>query len=99
MMSLWQRAGRVARAGREGAIVLIPGDSPLDAYYARHPQELFNRNNETLALNLANERVACQHYACAVHETARGESALECSILGSTIQKIQELRDEGKLSI
>lgn len=98
MMSLWQRAGRVARAGREGAIVLIPGDSPLDAYYARHPQELFNRNNETLALNLANERVACQHYACAVHETANGESGLECSILGSTIQKIQELRDEGKLS-
>ncbi len=98
MMSLWQRAGRVARAGREGAIVLIPGDSPLDAHYARHPQELFNRNNEALALNLANERVAFQHYACAVHETARGESALECSILGSTIQKIQELRDEGKLT-
>jgi DEAD/DEAH box helicase domain-containing protein len=98
MMSLWQRAGRVARAGREGAIVLIPGDSPLDAHYARHPQELFNRNNETLALNLANERVACQHYACAVHETASGDSALECSILGSTIQKIQELRDDGKLS-
>ncbi|MDZ4847870.1 MAG: DEAD/DEAH box helicase [Pirellulaceae bacterium] len=98
MMSLWQRAGRVARAGREGGIILIPGDSPLDAYYARHPQELFNRNNESLALNLANERVACQHYACAVHETTRGESALECEILGSTIKKIQELRDEGKLS-
>jgi len=98
MMSLWQRAGRVARAGREGAIILVPGDSPLDAHYSRHPNELFNRNNEALALNLANERVACQHYACAVHETARGESALECSILGSTIQKIQELRDEGKLS-
>ncbi len=98
MMSLWQRAGRVARAGREGGIILIPGDSPLDAHFARHPQELFNRNNEALALNLANERVACQHYACAVNETARGESALDCSILGSTIQTIQELRDAGKLS-
>lgn len=98
MMSMWQRAGRVARAGREGAIILIPGDSPLDAHFARHPQELFNRNNEALALNLANERVACQHYACAVHETVRGESALNCDILGPTIQTIQELRDEGKLS-
>jgi len=98
MMSLWQRAGRVARAGREGGIILIPGNSPLDAHFARHPKELFNRNNESLALNLANERVACQHYACAVNETVRGESALDCSILGSTIQTIQELRDAGKLT-
>jgi DEAD/DEAH box helicase domain-containing protein len=98
MMSLWQRAGRVARGGREGAIILIPGDSPLDAYYARRPQELFNRENETLALNLANERVACQHYACAVEETGRGEGALALPILGSTIRTIQDLRDAGKLT-
>jgi DEAD/DEAH box helicase domain-containing protein len=98
MMSLWQRAGRVARAGREGAILLIPGDSPIDAYYARNPQVLFERRNETLALNLANERVACQHYACAMAESPQGESSLDLEILGPTAATIQQLRDEGKLN-
>lgn len=97
MMSLWQRAGRVARAGREGAIILIPGESPIDTYYAQRPEELFNRRNEVLALNLANERVSCQHYACAVQETGRGEAALEVDILGEQVETIQRLRDEGKL--
>lgn len=98
MMSLWQRAGRVARAGREGAIILIPGDSPLDAYFAVRPNELFSRDNESLALNLTNARVACQHYACAVAETGTGESGLALSVLGRTVQNIQNLRDAGKLS-
>jgi DEAD/DEAH box helicase domain-containing protein len=98
MMSLWQRAGRVARAGREGAIVLVPGETPIDAYYARHPQMLFERQNETLALNLANERVACQHYACAMAEAPQGESSLHLDILGETAASIRQLREEGKLN-
>jgi DEAD/DEAH box helicase domain-containing protein len=97
MMSLWQRAGRVARAGREGAIILVPGESPIDTYYAKRPNELFTRQNEVLALNLSNERVSCQHYACGVHETGKGEAGLDLEILGEQIAKIQRFRDEGKL--
>jgi DEAD/DEAH box helicase domain-containing protein len=98
MMSLWQRAGRVARAGREGAILLVPGETPIDAYYARNPQSLFDRQNETLALNLANERVACQHYACAMAESPQGETSLALDIMGTTATKIQQLRNDGKLN-
>lgn len=98
MMSLWQRAGRVARAGREGAIILIPGNTPLDAYYTRHPDELFERRNETLALNLGNVRVACQHYACAVAENPAGESELAIDILGETTGIIRQLRQSGKIN-
>lgn len=97
MMSLWQRAGRVARGGREGAIILIPGDSPLETYYAKRPDELFSRQHETLALNLSNQRVSCQHYACAVAENGRGEAGLMLEVLGEQIQRIQELRDAGEL--
>ena len=98
MMSLWQRAGRVARAGREGAILLVPGDSPIDAYYAKNPNVLFDRRNETLALNLANERVACQHYACAMAEAPQGEASMDLGVMGPTATKIQQLRSEGKLN-
>ena len=65
MMSLWQRAGRVARAGKEGAIIVIPADTPIDSYYAAHPKELFAKENEPLALSLTNRRVVHCHYACA----------------------------------
>ena len=97
MMSLWQRAGRVARAGREGAIVLVPGESPLETYYSKRPEALFERECETLALNLTNQRVSCQHYTCAVHECGKGEDGLDFDVLGEQIQKIQALRDDGKL--
>ncbi|WP_164104423.1 DEAD/DEAH box helicase [Candidatus Laterigemmans baculatus] len=97
MMSLWQRAGRVARAGREGAIVLIPGDSPIDTYYARHPDELFARDNEPIAINVENERLVRHHYACAIQELGGDEKLVEAELLGPTAVQIRQLRDEGKL--
>ncbi len=41
MMSLWQRAGRAGRAGKQGAVILIPGQTPIDAYHAANPERLF----------------------------------------------------------
>ncbi len=97
MMSLWQRAGRAARGGREGAIVVIPADRPIDTYYANHPDELFSRENEILALNLDNQRIAFQHYACAMNEAGGQEDNMNTEILGKHMTTIQELRADGKL--
>ena len=96
-MSLWQRAGRAARGGREGAVVVIPADRPIDTYYAEHPQELFARENEQLALNLDNQRISFQHYACAMNEVGGQEDNLNGRVLGAELTKIQELRADGKL--
>ncbi|MCA8998953.1 MAG: DEAD/DEAH box helicase [Planctomycetaceae bacterium] len=98
MMSLWQRAGRSARGGREGATIFIPADTPIDSYYANHPEELFARDHEPLVLNLHNRRIVCQQYACAVQEIGKDESQLNIDILGAEMAKIQQLRLEGKLS-
>ena len=68
MMSLWQRAGRAGRAGKQGAVILIPGQTPIDAYHSAHPERLFDRNHAPLVLNLSNQHVLHQHYACAVKE-------------------------------
>lgn len=99
MMSLWQRAGRAARAGKEGAIVLIPSDTPIDTYYANQPNELFSKDNEPLVLNLSNRRVVCQHYACATNEVGSDEDQLNTVILGETIESVQKLRAEGQLDL
>lgn len=98
MMSLWQRAGRSARGGREGATIFIPADTPIDSYYANHPDELFARDHEPLVLNLQNRRIVCQQYACAVQEIGRDESQLNIDVLGPEMAKVQELRLAGKLS-
>lgn len=81
MMSLWQRAGRVGRAGKEGAIFFITADTPLDSYYAENPEQFFGQNNEPLAVNLQNRRLVCHHLACAIDE-AGDENLLDLETLG-----------------
>ena len=97
MMSLRQRIGRAARGGREGAVILVPADSPIDSYYAAHAEELFARENETLALNLANRHVVHGHYACAAQEV-EGEEQLDGDTLGPEMAEVQQLRAAGKLN-
>jgi DEAD/DEAH box helicase domain-containing protein len=68
MMSLWQRAGRAGRAGKQGGVILIPGQTPIDAYHSTYPERLFEQDHEPLILNLNNQRVLHLHYACAAKE-------------------------------
>jgi DEAD/DEAH box helicase domain-containing protein len=96
MMSLWQRAGRAGRAGKQGAVILIPGQTPIDAYHSDHPDRLFERDHEPLVLNLNNQRVLHLHYACAVKE-AGDEGRLDTATLGPEIASVKVQRDAGLL--
>jgi DEAD/DEAH box helicase domain-containing protein len=97
MMSLWQRAGRVGRAGKDGAIFFITADTPLDSYYTEHPEELFGRNHEPLAVNLQNRRLVCHHLACAIDE-AGDEKLLDVETLGPEAKHALDLRQAGRLN-
>ena len=96
MMSLWQRAGRAGRAGKQGAVILIPGQTPIDAYHSANPDRLFARDHEPLVLNLSNQRVLHQHYACAAKE-AGDEARLDIATLGPEIAIVKAQRDAGSL--
>ncbi|MCA9039411.1 MAG: DEAD/DEAH box helicase [Planctomycetaceae bacterium] len=98
MMSLWQRAGRSARGGREGVSIFIPAEKPIDSYYANHPDELFQKENEPLVLNMHNQRIVCQHYACAVQEVGGDEDRLIENAVGTQISQIKSLRADGQLN-
>lgn len=97
MMSLWQRAGRAGRAGKQGAVILIPGQTPIDAYYSAHPERLFGRDHEPLVLNLGNQRVLHQHYVCAAKE-AGDEVKLDTATLGEEVAGVKAQRDAGLLT-
>ncbi len=96
MMSLLQRAGRAGRAGKQGAVILVPGETPIDAYHSTHPYQLFEREHEPLALNLSNQRVLYLHYACAVKE-AGDEARLDAGMLGAEIAAVKAKRATGEL--
>lgn len=96
MMSLWQRAGRSARGGRDGATIFIPSDSPIDTYYSKHPETLFAKEHESLALNRTNLRLLSQHYACAISEAGGDEDRLNLDVLGEEIRHVNELRSQGQ---
>jgi DEAD/DEAH box helicase domain-containing protein len=96
MMSLWQRAGRAGRTGKQGAVILIPGETPIDAYYSDQPERLFERTNEPLVLNLKNQRVLHLHYACAAKEMG-DEAGLDTATLGPEIARVKAQRDAGLL--
>ncbi len=97
MMSFWQRAGRVGRGRKTGAVIVVPADSPIDSYYADHPEELFRRENESLALPLDNGHVVKHHYACAIVEAGGGEEGLAMEALGSPFERIGAARANGEL--
>ncbi|MDJ0782866.1 MAG: DEAD/DEAH box helicase [Desulfosarcinaceae bacterium] len=63
-----QRAGRVGRRHTAAAVVLIAGEDALDAYFLRHPQQLWQGETERAVLNPLNSRILAQHLICAAAE-------------------------------
>ncbi len=74
-----QRGGRVGRALRESAVVLVAGDDALDQYFLRHPDDFFSRPPELAVVNPDNAAILARHLECAAAEQPlrRGEPWLE----------------------
>jgi DEAD/DEAH box helicase domain-containing protein len=68
IMSTWQRAGRVGRAGRPSLMALIAGEDALDQYFMRHPEDFFDRPPESAVINPANPVIMARHLECASAE-------------------------------
>ncbi len=96
-MSLWQRAGRAGRGGKDGAVILVPANTPADTYYADHPDEFYSRDHEPLVLSLNNTRVVQQHFTCATAEAGGDEDRLNLEVLGEAFREIDVLRRNGSL--
>lgn len=99
MMSLWQRVGRAARGGREGAAVFLPAETPIDSYFAEHPEELFARTTEPLCLTLSNQRLLSQHYACAIRESGGDWPEKDSEALGAELQKLHQQKNDGQIEV
>ena len=67
--SLTQHAGRAGRRGKRALGVYVAFDGPLDQYFMRHPEKLFEAaQKERAAIDCANPAILAAHVACAAYE-------------------------------
>jgi ATP-dependent helicase YprA (DUF1998 family) len=67
--SLTQQAGRAGRRGKRALGVYVAFDGPLDQYFMRHPEKLFEAaQKERAAIDCANPAILAAHVACAAYE-------------------------------
>jgi DEAD/DEAH box helicase domain-containing protein len=74
--STWQQAGRAGRGADASLVVLLPYDSPIDQYMARHPDYFFGRSPENAVIDPLNAHILLSHVrAAAFDQPIRKEEA------------------------
>jgi len=68
--SMWQQAGRAGRSGRSSLSIIVCFESPIDQYFARHPEVLFHSPVEPAILDVNNIHVLHAHLLCAAEEVS-----------------------------
>lgn len=88
IMATWQRGGRVGRARRESAIILVAQEDALDQYFMRKPEDFFAREVESAPLNPFNLSIMAKHLHCMCAESPL--KAEEPLLLDPKIQNVVE---------
>ncbi|HJX70161.1 MAG TPA: DEAD/DEAH box helicase, partial [Dehalococcoidia bacterium] len=92
----WQQAGRSGRRTGESLSFLIGLDNPLDQYFMRHPQFLFQKKFENALTNPNNPYVLKSHILCTAWELPLTKA--DERFWGDSFTKARgELEEEGML--
>lgn len=63
-----QQAGRAGRRSRDALAVFVASDYPIDRHYIQHPDELFDKPIDELAIDTESEVLIEAHLQCAAQE-------------------------------
>ncbi|MEM7168499.1 MAG: DEAD/DEAH box helicase, partial [Planctomycetota bacterium] len=66
--SFLQQAGRAGRRQSSSVVFLIAGQEPVDQYFMRHPEALFESNPEEAVSEWENPYILIRHLVCAAYE-------------------------------
>ena len=66
--SVWQQAGRAGRGADASLVILLPYDSPIDQYMAKHPDYFFGRSPENAVIDPLNAHIVLSHVRAAAFE-------------------------------
>jgi DEAD/DEAH box helicase domain-containing protein len=94
--STWQQAGRSGRSQDESLSFLVALDNPLDQYFMRHPDSLFQKGFEHVLVNPSNPYILRAHLLCAAWEWPLNSDDEE--YFGPTFnQEVEVLVGQGQL--
>jgi len=113
--SFWQQAGRAGRRGAASVAVFVASASPLDQYFARHPEYFLSRTPEQARIDPDNPYIFMDHAKCAAFELpfaegegfgggpreaeARGVGAAEADRAELTAEALSLLEEEGAVRL
>ena len=73
--SFWQQAGRAGRRGSGSMAIFVASSSPLDQYFARHPEYFLAQGPERARVDPDNAYIFVDHAKCAAFELPFAEGA------------------------
>lgn len=98
--SLWQQAGRAGRRDRQSLSIYVAFDGPLDQYFMKYPQKLFDRPIEAAYIDISNSKMLEAHCACAAFEIELEYSAdYEAFGFDTFMSTVRVLIEKGSLSL
>ncbi|KAI8372767.1 P-loop containing nucleoside triphosphate hydrolase protein [Radiomyces spectabilis] len=66
--ALWQQSGRAGRRNADSLSMVVADQNPLDQYYSRHPEALFEQTPEQRQFEVDNSLALESHLQCAAEE-------------------------------
>jgi DEAD/DEAH box helicase domain-containing protein len=98
--STWQQAGRAGRGADPSLVVLLPYDSPIDQYMARHPDYFFGRSPENAVVDPHNPHIVLSHVRAAAFELPiRGDDFNQfgeaCGPVLRLLEEDRQVRQQG----
>lgn len=77
LCSFWQQAGRAGRRQSDSLVIFVAYDDPVDQYFCRKPEALFDRPLEHAIIDPHNPHILAAQLSCAAAELPLAPSDLE----------------------
>jgi len=90
--SFWQQAGRAGRTSGLSLAIYVASSSPLDQYFAAHPEYFLSRSAEQAHIDAYNPYIFADHLKCATFELPFAEG--EAFSPGTSNSRAAELTQE-----
>ncbi len=95
--SFLQQIGRAGRRQRSSLAILVAGQEPIDQYFMRHPEALFESNPEQATIEWSNPYILVRHLLCAAYELPVSQEDEEF-FGGDLLPLLTLMGEEGRLA-
>jgi DEAD/DEAH box helicase domain-containing protein len=93
LMSIWQQAGRAGRGTADSLVTFVAFQNPLDQYFMKHPDVLFDKPHEHAIIDLSNFQIIKGHLMCAAKEMPVKPNMMKIDFETDVCEHLKSLSD------